>query len=287
MWIKGMLVTAAVSMVAGCSMSCRSGTGSTANAPLQEIEWTGAQGFTEWGQTKDGFFGISTSTPVFQEWKWVEGTLKRSEGLELSDVRHVIPLPEGNYLAYKRPKADKVSWPLIIAPLGAKDVIKKWEPPPGWGYDNIGVSRNRAYAAITLNDGDANPAQNPPGFQVGLLNIVGKELRWVVRYQGRIYGDIRQVAVSGDGKYIAMAGWNNGVALVDTQAGRIQWVKLPSNAVSFGYAMFSTDCLTLYAADAGGGACMPLKSRQATLSGSGTRVKQVSPSTGIGFHVWQ
>jgi hypothetical protein len=236
-------------------------------APLQEIDWTGAQGFREWGQTKDGFFGISSDTDAmsFQAWTWSKATPTRNDAIELPHILHMIPVSDGIYLANERPGVDRAPWPLIMASLGVKDVIKKWEPPAGWGYEHIGISRNRAYAAITLTDSDANPAQNPPGFRVGLLNIATKELRWVVEHKSRIYGAIRQIAVSEDGKYIAMPGWDNGVALVDTQARKVEWVKLPSGAVSFGYALFSSDGLRLYAADAGGGCVYAFETKTGTV----------------------
>ena len=259
MRINRILLIAALGMVAGCSTSCRD-PDLTARAPLQEIDWTGPRAFTDWGQTKDGLYGISTGTPMFQAWKWNEATLNRSEGVEVP-VLSMAPLPEEQYLAYTNPGVAGAPWPLVMARLGAKDVIKKWEPPAGWSYKHLGISRNRARAALTLHDRAAKPRQQNPGFRVGILNIATKELRWLIEHYGRIYGEIRQIAISDDGKYIAIPGWSHGMALVDVQAQEIRWNRRPSGAGPLTYATFSSDGLTLYGADTAGGCVYALETK--------------------------
>lgn len=261
MRLKGILLSATVGVVAGCSTPGHSDPDVPSKAPVQELDWTGPRAFSEWGQTKGGFFGISAGTRVFQAWKWDGATLKRSEGVKLLRLLSMAPLPEEQYLAYTDLGEATAPWPLTMASLGAEDVIKKWEPPAGWGYEDLGISRNRAFAAITLHDREANPRQDNPGFRAGILNIATMELRWVVEHYGRVYGDIRQIAISDDGKYIAIPGWSHGVALVDVQAQGIRHYVRPPGVNSFVYARFSCDGLTLYAADAAGGCVYALETK--------------------------
>ena len=172
MRINRILLLAALGMVSGCSESSPDADLAVRN-PVQEIDWTGPGSFNQWGQTKDGFFGISAD--VFGAWTWNEATLERGEGVKLPRLMDMIPLPAGDYLACIRPGVRGTPWPLTMAPLGAKDVIKKWEPPAGWSYRHVGISRNRAYAAVTAHDHDANPVPDS-GYRVGILNIATKNL---------------------------------------------------------------------------------------------------------------
>ncbi len=258
MRLNRILLVAVLGVAATCSMSCSSG---PVRSPVQEFLWTGPTGFGGYGQTQDGFFGVCAKTDVFHEWKWDGATLKRIKGVQLPSMLRVTPLAKGLYVGCKDPGSDTAPWPMVMARLGAKDIIKKWEAPGGEGYSfrgSIGISRNRAFAAITQGD-DAHWENR--GFRVGILNVATKELRWVVEHRGEIYGDMREIAVSDDGKYIALPGWNHGMALVDVQAQEIRHYVRPPGVNGFLYSRFSSDGKTLFAADAAGGFVYALETK--------------------------
>lgn len=243
------IVSVVFCVYATCSISCNSG---PARAPVQEFYSmsAGSRGFGACGQTQDGIFGVCVDTDVFHEWKWDGATLKRGEDVQLPNMLDMTPLDDGLYVGFRDPEEKYKNWPLVMARIGAKDIIKKWDPPGGEGYcfEGIGVSRNRAFVAVTQHDENWKNR----GFRVGILNVATRELRWVVEHRGEIHGSRRDIAVSDDGKYIALPGWNHSVALVDVQARKIRHYVRPFR-VGYRYARFSSDGKTLFGADAAGG----------------------------------
>ena len=253
-------------------MSCGAGDGSPPIVPVQEIEWRGkGGGFTESGQTENGFFGVSVEPNLLETWKWHDSnsSMKKDVAVELPVVMDVLVLPKNKYLAYVYPGDDFSPWPLVLVSLSSKEVIKKWEPPAGWRYEHAGMSRNGKFAALMLHESLTNP---PPDYnrkrkryRIGLVDLSTVELRWLGELVGHGAGTVRQMPVSDDGRYVALAGWNNGVALVDASLGKVLWAKCPKEAVGIGYAVFSSDGLTLYAADAGGGYVYAIETRSGTV----------------------
>jgi photosystem II stability/assembly factor-like uncharacterized protein len=77
-------------------------------------------------------------------------------------------------------------------------------------------------------------------------------VRWVGELSGRGIATVRQIAVSADGKYVAVGGWENGVALIDASQNKVLWSGRPPTEVSTGYVVFSADGLTLYSAGSEG-----------------------------------
>jgi WD40 repeat protein len=232
-------------------------------------DWTGVKGFQEWGQSLGGFYGISTDEN-YLEWKWNGATVQRETPVVLPDCLKFLPLPNERYLAIARPDTDKAAWPLVLAHLTTKDAIKKWEPPNSWGYDQTGGSRGGKYVVVTLTEESTKPPLDydwkNPRLRVGLMDIASADLRWVFEHRGEIHGGIsKKVTASEDGKYIAITGWNHGVALIDTSKKSIKWTKLPSGAVSFSYAVFSSNGELLYAADSGGGCVYAFDTRTGTI----------------------
>lgn len=240
--------------------------------PLQELEWLGqGGGFSGWGHTKDGFFGISVRPEILDTWKWSGAGVEKELAVELPDLLDVVVLPDNRYLACMSPGDAYTPWPLIIGSLGARGVIKKWEPPTGWGFHGAGVSRNRKFAALTLEEDYSNPPEDcewdNPRLRVGLVDISALKIRWVAELRGGGRHTIRRIAVSDDGRYIAIGGWKNRVALVDASLRNVLWVERPAGANSLGYVVFSSNGLLLYAGDPAGGCVYALETKTGKVTG--------------------
>ena len=239
------------------------------SAPLREYTWkSGTTGFTEWGKMNNGIWGIPVRSDKdktagrewFHSWRWKGDTLVREPDVEIPVTLHVTPLQNGAYLACLSPGNSYEGWPLVLSSFASpKEYRKKWDAPKKWSCDKIGGSRNGKFAAVLMKEGSYN-------YHIGLLDIAAQELRWVFGYYGKesgkeIYGWIGQVAVSDDGRFIAVLGWNHGTAIVDTAAGKMKWFKAPPEANNMLYGIFSPDGLTLYAADSGGGCVFVLDAK--------------------------
>lgn len=256
---KRLISLIAMAIFAGCSGSCQGDRAAT-TSPAQEMDWTGPKKLREWGQTPNGFYGVSAEL-VLEVWKWDGDTVTKGSVTRLPDVLHTVVLPSGQYLA----NIADGDYPLVIAAVGTNDVIKSWSHPAGWWYSHTGSSRNGKFAAVMLDESFAKPPPDhdteKPRHKVGLIEITSGKILWVAELTGRGGGTIGQISVSDDGKYIAIGGWNNGVALVDTSLQQVLWAKRPPEAVSMGATVFSSEGDVLYVADEGGGCVYALDTK--------------------------
>jgi len=253
-WLS-ILAIPAIGTLWGCSASESGIGGSSAFVLTQKTEWRGqGGGFAEWGQTKDGFFGTSVRPFVLETWKWDGPVPRKAAAFALPPAANITVLPDGRYMAHVSSGGD--SWPFVVASLGSNEVLKKWQRPEGWQYRHVGISRNGRFAAVTLNDSDANPQQEhgdvPPRHTIGLVKIAELQIDWVAELTGRGGNTVRQIAVSDNGEYIAVGGWRNGIALVSTSLKQVLWNKMPPGEISTGYVVFSSDGSRLYAGGSAG-----------------------------------
>jgi DNA-binding beta-propeller fold protein YncE len=115
-----------------------------------------------------------------------------------------------------------------------------------------------------------------PLYQVALVDFKSMDVKVVAEWHGEGELTVRRIAVSDDGRYIAVGGWANGIALVDAVDGRLLWNQKLPGSISTGYVAFSRDGLTLYAADGGEGNVYACETRTGSVirrwytTGSGT-----------------
>ena len=251
----------AMALFVGCSAACRSSGAPAATSPAREMDWAGPE--LEWGQTSDGFFGLS-SKRVLETWRWSGDTVTKGITNRLPEhVLHTVVLPGDRYLANIGQEGGP--YPLVIASVNTNGVLKSWPPPAGWYYSHTGSSVNGKFAAALLEESVANPPPDyddaKPRTRVGLVTIETRELVWVAELTGDRSGTIGQVAVSDDGKCIALGGWNHGVAFVETTIQQVHLVGHPPGAGSLASAAFSSNGEILYAADEGGGGVYALETK--------------------------
>ncbi len=112
-------------------------------------------------------------------------------------------------------------------------------------------SANGKHVAVALLEAFESPGFDlaRQGVKLGLIGEDAAEIRWVATLTSTDAGSaigIRTAIASDDGAFIAVAAWNYGVAVVDTQTGEKLWEHMPgANAVK--YAAFSPDAKTVYA----------------------------------------
>jgi len=216
--------------------------------PIQEIDWvSGTRGWGEWGQTSDGFFGVAVDSEVLMVWTWTGDTLSRGEDVILPSGLRTTVLSHGEYLVCRSPGPDiKGPWPLVHASLATHEIIQEWPPPKYYRYSLTGISHNSQYLAVLL-EAETNMVR-----RVGLLDLASGEFHLVGEYEGWMYGYASRITCSNDGKYIAIAGWDNGLKLYDVDAKTQIWFQKPDDVVNFGEAEFSPDGKTIYTANTGG-----------------------------------
>jgi WD40 repeat protein len=225
-------------------------------SPVQEIAWTGIDGFREWGQTSDGVFGMGTNLRL-HTWRWNQATLVRDVDVQSPRLLHFCALPGDRYIACLNPMKSLAPWPLVLARVGSSEAIGEWFAPAGWCYRHTGVSRNRKFAAFTIGkEGSVGGPEN----KIGIVEIESRELRWVAELNEPEHGAVRQMAISNDGRRVAIGGWYNGVVIVDTASGKVNRVGPPAGGINLGYVEFSPEGDVLYVGDSGGSGVYSLAS---------------------------
>ena len=186
---------------------------------------------------------------MLQIWEWQGAGMREAMSVGLPSCLGFRPLSGDRYFAQIKPKVPG-HWPLVVGSLPSCDPIKTWPDPQGWRYDRTGTSRNGKFAAVTLEHDIDDP---PPGLdfrvraiRVALIDVTTLEMQHVSELRTTGARSLGTVAVSDDGKYIALAGWDSGVAMVDTERKKVLWSGREKGATYMAYASFSRDASAIY-----------------------------------------
>jgi len=133
--------------------------------------------------------------------------------------------------------------------------------PSGWWCDQIHSSQSGDYLAVGLQENGADPPPGYRGFQhprekIGVIAPKATEITWIGTLGGKesAANNIRRLIPSNDGKFVAAAGWDNGLAMLDCSTGEQLWWTRPPNEVSCYYAAFAPDNKIIYTG--GGEGCV-------------------------------
>lgn len=200
------------------------------------------------GETGDGFFVVSKDK--LEIWQWGPEALRHDPPVTLPFARLLFVLPEKRYLGLTF-TSDGQFEQVTLGFLGTSKFTHVWERPNGGDFifagDGLGVSSDGKFGATIAGKGDLQ-------FQIGVIDLSTFKLKWFGNLSGHGNATIRQIAVSDDGRYVAVGGWDNGIALADATEGRILWISQPTSEVSTGHVAFSRDGRWLYSA--GGEGCL-------------------------------
>ena len=146
-------------------------------------------------------------------------------------------------------------WPYALVRTEDGEVLKEWNMPDGWWTPRAGGSQNGKFIACMAREGVEAAGYDfsgPERARVALIDVERRELVWVADLVGHGAGTVRMIVISDDGRYIAVAGWNNGTAMVDAKEGKVIWAKRPEHEISTGYAAFAPGGNVLYTAGSEG-----------------------------------
>ena len=227
------------------------------DTPIQENAWTGHPGsLAEWGHGADYVYGV-LGQPDSEEdslvfWKWRGDAMKDKGALRLPYSSDVVPAAEG--LCCLSMRREDGEWSYAILRLEDGAVLREWVPPEYWWCCKAGGSANGNFVAVVMALSGSSPDKKvgEDYVRIGLIDVSKRERKWVGEIRGHGSATIRRVVVTDDGRYVAIAGWNAGTAMVDTEKGQVIWAKRPSGEVSTGYAAFAPDGKTIFTAGSAG-----------------------------------
>ncbi len=203
-------------------------------------------GYTEWGQTRNGMYGVTLEPEILRTWRWENASLRTVDQQVPGKCMDYALLADDLCLVNcdPDPPNDYNPWTLVLRDMRTDAILQQWPPPEDWSVDNTGASQSGQFAAISLGE---VPGED---YKIGVLNVSRREMRWIQMPDVHSYYSVRQLAVSDDGAHVAVGGWNNGVAMIDVSGETVRWAKRPQSAISMVYVAFAPDARTIYA---GGG----------------------------------
>jgi len=227
------------------------------DTPIQESAWTGHPGtLGEWGHGADYIYG-RLRQPDSQEsllvfWRWRGDAMKDDGALRLPYSSGIVPAANG--ICGVRLGREKGTWPFAILRLEDGVVLREWATPPHWWCRRAGGSVNGNFVAVVMDLSGSSPDKKlgEDYVRIGLIDVGKRERKWVGEIRGHGSSTIRRVVVTDDGRYVAIAGWNAGTAMVDTEKAQVIWAKRPSGEVGTGYAAFAPDGKTIFTAGSEG-----------------------------------
>jgi hypothetical protein len=128
----------------------------------------------------------------------------------------------------------------------------------GWYCKYLQPSRSGTFLGLGIVESSGHkPPDTPPDFdfdhprlRVALMardavnfEVVGT----LVGEHARGPGTVRTVMPSDDGAYVAIAGWSNGLAMIDAKQRKVIWNVMIPTETGLSYADFSTDTKVVYA----------------------------------------
>jgi WD40 repeat protein len=208
--------------------------------PDGELEWNSqGKGFAEWNAGGWCLYAHRTKDYVLDVWTWEGPSMTKAHSLSLPAGDTVAWWPgHGGLLRPYEGKTVLSNAVLMQSPEGGE--AQRWLLPRGWHLQHCQASRNGRYVALGARENFGHePPDTPADFdwnrlrvQLYLLGPENAEPTLVTTIIGKNEGDnVRAVIPSDDGAYIAVAGWNNGLVMVDAKAGKELWKEqLPGEA---------------------------------------------------------
>ena len=200
--------------------------------PVQEIirEETGG-GLVSWGSGGEYMYGLSGGgSGVFQVWKWEKYIVQKYKQIVLNERTNTVAWFGVNYYILPPIRESKKDYIIINDDL-RHEIIKEWTLENGWYCNHLQIARTGKYISICLFE---NYVSKPEGYdwdhprvRLGVIGLEPNEIKWYPTLRGYRNGQnlIRKIAVSDDGNYVAVAGWDNGAAVVDGVNNKILWEK--------------------------------------------------------------
>jgi len=220
--------------------------------PGREHEWTvGERGLQQWGCSNERIYGVSVEPEALLVWTWRGQFLEKDREFRMEPALGVTALAGNLCLLYPVKKGES---DLFLKNFRTNHPVQRWPTGNGWYVFETRASGNGRYVGVALREDGASPPSGyefgKPRVRIGLLDPSLTELNWIVMLRGSQAGqdsNIRCVVPSDDGQHVALAGWNNGLTMIDVAGRKERWNLKPDDEAAITYAAFTPDGTTVYA----------------------------------------
>ena len=243
---------AVVLSLLGCGQSAQTASGAgTSSHPGAELTWIGqGGGFMEWGCGGEFLSAKSVYPRVLDVWQWERGALRRLPEVQAKHDGDIVWITGNRYVFESSVEGE--TRPIGIRDASSGEVRHRWPPPGDWFCRRIQASRRGDLVGLCL---EPRSGGSTSSLQIGLIDTNANEIAWITALVGSSAasaGNVRSVIPSDDGQFIAVGGWDFGVAMIDVARKEILWNSRPPNESCLFYVAFSPDSKVIYAGGTSG-----------------------------------
>ena len=229
------------------------------SAPERELPWpVKGKGAFELGAVASGLYRVPVPPDQVETWAWKNNALVQEAPFALpAKSSDVTPLADERYVCFAAESPETGSSPLVLSRRHSGEVLASWVVPGGWWCPGLALSPDGAKIGVAAERSSARrsaiPEPGNPTRKVGIVDLTTRALHWVASWRDDGTGGFGEVAVSNGGGFIAVSGWENGLAVVDVAGKKMLWHGRPTEAVGIRRVAFGPDGTSVYAGDSGGG----------------------------------
>jgi WD40 repeat protein len=209
------------------------------------------------GASGVSIFAVSKNPKSLEVWQWSDKTIaKRYQTAVAEETLSVAIAGDNTWISHlwdrKTEQAD-----LSVGDLRTGRTSGRWRLSRDW-YTPLGqTSANGKHVAVWATPESNSPLQPEDGAiaRIGLVSAKAETVEWAALLTSKRTGPeamIRRVVPSDDGSHVAVAGWENGVAMVDTRKKRVAWIIKPRGERAVKGVAFTPDSKMIYAGGATG-----------------------------------
>jgi WD40 repeat protein len=174
-------------------------------------------------------FVTSPKSPTFEAWRWSDknATMERCLSVTCSDTIFSATLLFSNAWISDVYGHGKRKGVFCVGKTNSEKELYRFQGPPNLHIElGRGSSNGKYLAAWCMPDSNSQDRSDRTCF--GFVAPDGKSFEWVAsivpEFHDGPWGKIRRVVSSNDGAFIGVAGWKNGVLMVDVNRKDILWI---------------------------------------------------------------
>ncbi len=223
--------------------------GSRGTAADKTLNWPSRRGSGSFGASGDFvYYAYSRESPGLEVWQWKGDTIDKVHDIGIGQYISSAAMHSSDAWILEGRADGKGEF--CVGDLTSGEVRHRWTDPRDVVILLAQPSRNGKHVAAWYYTSSEWPKpDHHAGF--GLLSPDGTSFDWKATiHKDRLYSPlahIRQVVPSDDGAYIGVAGWENGILMVDAVNHKVLWNIKPEWEAACNDLAFAPDSTVIYA----------------------------------------
>jgi WD40 repeat protein len=217
--------------------------------PIAVMPCRNAEGWLEWGQTPLGIYVVAAPDNDVTLLHWEGSGMRRRQFSVSGRSAQILPISDTRFMRISA-EEEEATDVLQLRSSNGRAIVHAWSKPSYWWFSTLRLGDTGERVAVVAEE---NVMNSPADWdwrldraKLGIIDMESDDLNWVCTLTGHSIL-VRDVAVSSDARYLALAAYEHGIAVVDVRAKRVAWTDYPPNIVDLSFVEFAPDGRRLYA----------------------------------------